>query len=126
VAGIVEETGKGVSKFKNGDRVIMDTPSYNVQESKYGGWQHYVVGKQVMAAKIADKISFESAAVIPFALLTAVAGLHLKLGMEKPGAQKKGKVLIWGAGSSVGGYAVQYAKSVCSPISKGSLLCINI
>jgi NADPH:quinone reductase-like Zn-dependent oxidoreductase len=118
VAGIVEETGKGVSKFKKGDRVIIDTPSYNAQESKYGGWQRYVVGKQGTAAKISNGTTFEDAAAIPFALLTAVAGLKLKLGMEKPGAQKKGKVLIWGAGSSVGGYAVQYAKSVRTPIQK--------
>jgi NADPH:quinone reductase-like Zn-dependent oxidoreductase len=120
VAGTVEETGIRVSKFKRGDRVIIDTPNYNVKECKYGGWQHYVVCREVTVAKIADRISFEDAAVMPFGLLTAVAGLHLKLGMEKPGAQKNGKVLIWGAGSSVGGYAVQYAKSVRTPILKGN------
>lgn len=121
MAGIVEETGQGVSKFKKGDRVIIDTPSYNARESKYGGWQTYVVGKQATAAKIADRTSFEDAATIPYALLTAVAGLQLKLGMEKPGANKNGKVLIWGASGSVGGYAVQYAKSVRSPTSKREL-----
>jgi NADPH:quinone reductase-like Zn-dependent oxidoreductase len=108
----VEKTGEGVSKFKKGDRVVMDTPSYSAKESKYGGWQKYVVGKQATTARIADRTSFEDAAAIPYALLTAVAGLQLKLGMEKPGANKNGKVLIWGASGSVGGYAVQYAKSV--------------
>ena len=112
VAGIVEEVGPGVSKFKKGDRVVIDTPSYSAKESRYGGWQQYVVGKQATAAKIADGTAFEDAAAIPYALLTAVAGLQLKLGMAKPGADKKGKVLIWGASGSVGGYAVQYAKSV--------------
>jgi NADPH:quinone reductase-like Zn-dependent oxidoreductase len=112
VAGIVEEVGQGVSKFKKGDRVVLDTPSYNMKRSRFGGWQNYVVGMQLTAAKIADETSFEDAAAIPYALLTAVAGLRLKLGMEKPGANKKGKVLIWGASGSVGGYAVQYAKSV--------------
>lgn len=116
----MEETGQGVSKFNKGDRVVVDTPSYNARESKYGGWQKYVVGKQATAAKIADGTSFEDAAAIPYALLTAVAGLQLKLGMEKPDANKNGKVLIWGASGSVGGYAVQYAKSVRSPSSKGS------
>jgi NADPH:quinone reductase-like Zn-dependent oxidoreductase len=112
VAGIVEEVGQGVSKFKKADRVVLDTPSYNVKQSKFGGWQNYVIGGQLTAAKIADETSFEDAAAIPYALLTAVAGLRLKLGMEKPGSNKKGKVLIWGASGSVGGYAVQYAKSV--------------
>jgi NADPH:quinone reductase-like Zn-dependent oxidoreductase len=119
VAGIVKETGRGVSNFKKGDRVVIDTPSYNARESKYGGWQKYVVGKQATTSKVADRTSFEDAAAIPYALLTAVAGLQLKLGIEKPGANKKGKVLIWGASGSVG-YAVQYAKSVRSSTSKRS------
>lgn len=118
MAGIVEETGQGVSKFQKGDRVTLDTPSYSLKKSKYGGWQKYVVGKEAMTAKIADGTSFEDAAAIPYALLTAVAGLQLKLGMEKPGANKKGKVLIWGASGSVGGYAVQYAKDVSIPSSQ--------
>jgi NADPH:quinone reductase-like Zn-dependent oxidoreductase len=122
VAGIVEETGQGVSKFQKGDRVITDTPNYQVKESKYGGWQNYVVGKEVTTAKIADRTSFEDASVVPYALLTAVAALRLKLGMEKPGANKKGKVLIWGASGSVGGYAVQYAKSVGILIPKRDIL----
>jgi NADPH:quinone reductase-like Zn-dependent oxidoreductase len=118
----VEETGKAVSKFKKGDRVVTDTPSYKVKEAKYGGWQKYVVGKEATTAKIEDHTSFEDASAIPYALLTAVAGLHLKLGMEKPGANKKGKVLIWGASGSVGGYAVQYAKSVGSPGSNSEII----
>jgi NADPH:quinone reductase-like Zn-dependent oxidoreductase len=117
VAGIVQETGNAVSKFKKGDRVVTDTPSYKVKEAKYGGWQKYVIGKEATTAEIRDSTSFEDAASIPYALLTAVAGLHLKLGMEKPGSniKKGGKVLIWGASGSVGGYAVQYAKSVSYP-----------
>lgn len=53
---------------------------------------------------------------LPFPLQTAVGALHVYLGMELPGqapeSVSKEKVLIWGAGGSVGGYAVQYAKSV--------------
>ncbi|KFY29080.1 hypothetical protein V493_02565 [Pseudogymnoascus sp. VKM F-4281 (FW-2241)] len=55
--------------------------------------------------------AFEDAAAIPFALLTAVAALHLKLGMGKPKSNCTGKALIWSASGSVGGYAVQYASS---------------
>jgi NADPH:quinone reductase-like Zn-dependent oxidoreductase len=90
VAGIAEETGQGVSEFKSGDRVVIDTPSYNAKESKYGGWQKYVVGKQATTAQIADRTSFKDAAAIPYALLTAVARLQLKLGMERPGANENG------------------------------------
>lgn len=59
---------------------------------------------------------FEVAVALPFPLQTAVAALHVYLGMEVPGGRAatapEEKVLIWGAGGAVGGYAVQYAKSV--------------
>jgi NADPH:quinone reductase-like Zn-dependent oxidoreductase len=58
-------------------------------------------------------VPFEQAVLIDFPLQTAVAALHVFLGMDIPGSDKKvGKVLIWGAGGAVGSYAVQYAKSV--------------
>ncbi|OJJ65323.1 hypothetical protein ASPSYDRAFT_85295 [Aspergillus sydowii CBS 593.65] len=112
VAGTVEEVGSAVTGFKLGDRVVSDTPTYYLKDAKYGGWQQYVVSKEATTARVPDKTPFEDAVAIPFALLTAVAALNLKLGIGKPGDKKQGKVLIWGASGSVGGYAVQYASSV--------------
>lgn len=116
MAGVVEDVGISVTSFKKGDRVVSDTPNYQLKQTKYGSWQKYVVGKEATTAKIPESTPFEDAAAIPFALLTAVAALHLKLGMGKPGKNCSGKALIWSASGSVGGYAVQYAASV----SKGS------
>lgn len=112
MAGVVEEIGPLVTKFKKGDRVISDTPVYQLKETKYGSWQKYVVGIEATTAAIPENTTFEDAAAIPFALLTAVAALHLKLGMSKPNANRTGKALIWSASGSVGGYAVQYSSSV--------------
>lgn len=112
VAGIVEDVGPSVTRFKKGDRVVSDTPAYQMRQSKYGGWQKYVVIKEATTAEIPEKTSFDDAAAIPFALLTAVAALHLKLGMRKPGSNRGGKALVYSASGSVGGYAVQYAASV--------------
>lgn len=112
VAGIVEDVGPSVTRFKKGDRVVSDTPAYQMKQSKYGGWQKYVVSKEATTAEIPGKTNFDDAAAIPFALLTAVAALHLKLGMRKPGSNRGGKALIYSASGSVGGYAVQYAASV--------------
>jgi NADPH:quinone reductase-like Zn-dependent oxidoreductase len=79
-----------------------------------------VVGPQI------GTTPFSQAVLIDFPLQTAVAALHLFLGMGKPGTgSAHEKVLVWGAGGAVGGYAVQYAKSVSllplSP-SRSSLL----
>ncbi|CAI7620640.1 unnamed protein product [Penicillium pancosmium] len=111
VAGVVEEVGPSVTKFKKGDRVVSDTPNYQLRQPKYGGWQKYVVGAEATTAKVPANTTFEDAAAIPFALLTAVAALHLKLGMGRPKTNRSGKALIWSASGSVGGYAVQYAAS---------------
>ncbi|GAQ44580.1 hypothetical protein AtubIFM56815_004748 [Aspergillus tubingensis] len=121
VAGIVHEVGSSVTKFKKGDRVVSDTPTYQLKETKYGGWQKYVVTREATTAKIPASTTFEDAAAIPFALLTAVSALHLHLGMGKPGTNSKGKALIWSGSGSVGGYAVQYAASVgCEAIATAS------
>lgn len=114
VAGTVEEVGPSVTRFKKGDRVVSDTPMYIAKQAKYGGWQKYTVSAEATTAKLAEATAFEDAAAIPFALLTAVAALQLGSGMGNPGAKPSGKVLIWSASGSVGGYAVQYASSVSS------------
>jgi NADPH:quinone reductase-like Zn-dependent oxidoreductase len=57
--------------------------------------------------------AFEHAVLVDFPLQTAVAALHLFLGMTTSGSgSSEEKVLVWGAGGAVGAYAVQYAKSV--------------
>ena len=59
------------------------------------------------------ELAFEQAVLIDFPIQTAVAALHVFLGMGRPGTgSEEEKVLIWGAGGAVGSYAVQYAKSV--------------
>lgn len=118
VAGIVYEVGPSVTGFKKGDRVVSDTPTYQLKESKYGGWQKYVVSREATTAKIPASTTFEDAAAIPFSLLTAVAALHLHLRMEKPGTKRNRKTLIWSASGSVGGYAVQYAASVSRKLAR--------
>lgn len=112
VTGIVQEVGPSVKRFNKGDRVISDTPTYQLKQTKFGCWQKYVVGKETTTAKIPENATFEEAAAVPFALLTAVAALHLKLGMGRPKENRSGRALIWSASGSVGGYAVQYAASV--------------
>jgi NADPH:quinone reductase-like Zn-dependent oxidoreductase len=101
VAGRVEAVGRYIRRFQPGDEVF----GYL---SRYGGrtFAEYVcAGENEIALKPAH-LSFEQAAAVPIAAITALQGLRDK-GNIQPGR----KVLIQGASGGVGLFAVQIAKS---------------
>jgi len=101
IAGQVEGVGSGVTRFKPGDEVCANLLDYG-----YGGFAEYVsVPGDVMSSKPAN-LSFEEAAAVPMAAVTALQGLR-QLGEIQP----EQKVLINGASGGVGHFAVQIAKS---------------
>jgi len=101
VAGQVEAVGGGVTGFTAGDQVYA-----NLLDHGYGGFAEYVsVPVDVMALKPAT-LSFEEAAAVPMAAVTALQGLG-RHGPIQPGRQ----VLINGGSGGVGSFAVQLAKS---------------
>ena len=98
LAGTVEAVGKNVTQFKPGDEVF--------GTGHGAAFAEYVcAGKTKLVLKPAN-ITFEQAAVVPIAALTALQGLRDK-GKVQPGQ----KVLINGASGGVGTFAVQIAKS---------------
>jgi NADPH:quinone reductase-like Zn-dependent oxidoreductase len=101
VAGQVEAVGSGATRFKPGDEVYA-----NLLDHGYGGFAEYAsVPVHVMSLKPAN-LSFEEAAAVPMAAVTALQGLghHGEL-------QPTQKVLINGASGGVGSFAVQLAKA---------------
>jgi NADPH:quinone reductase-like Zn-dependent oxidoreductase len=96
-AGIVEAAGKNVTQFKVGDEVF---------GGRQGALSEYVCVKadRAIAHKPAE-LSFEQAASINIAGLTALQGLR-----DEGKAQSGQKVLINGASGGVGTFAVQLAK----------------
>jgi NADPH:quinone reductase-like Zn-dependent oxidoreductase len=101
IAGQIEAVGSGVTRFKPGDEVYA-----NLLDHRYGGFAEYVsVPVGVMSSKPAN-LSFEEAAAVPMAAVTALQGLghHGEL-------QPTHKVLINGASGGVGTFAVQIAKA---------------
>jgi NADPH:quinone reductase-like Zn-dependent oxidoreductase len=107
IAGRVEAVGSGVTRFQPGDEVYA-----NLLDHGYGGFAEYVaVPVDVVALKPAN-LSFEEAAAVPMAGVTALQGLR-RHGELRPAQQ----VLINGATGGVGTFAVQLAKAAGAEVT---------
>ena len=96
VAGVVEAVGKNVTQFRTGDEVFGNCEA---------GVAEYACTKESALVAKPDALTFEQAAAIPVAGLTALQGLR------KGKIQAGQKVLINGAAGGVGTFAVQVAKT---------------
>jgi NADPH:quinone reductase-like Zn-dependent oxidoreductase len=104
VAGVVEAVGPGVTLFKPGDEVFGGVP---------GALADYALGREQGSIILKPaEISFEEAAAIPIAAITALQGLrdhgHVAAGQ---------KVLVNGASGGVGTYAVQIARALGAEVT---------
>jgi NADPH:quinone reductase-like Zn-dependent oxidoreductase len=107
IAGRVEMAGSSVTQFKPGDEVYA-----NLLDHGLGGFAEYVsVPVEVMALKPAN-LSFEEAAAVPMAAVTALQGLR-----HHGEIQAGQRVLINGASGGIGTFAVQIAKSYGSEVT---------
>ena len=103
-AGTVEAVGADVTRFKTGDEVF---------GGRSGAFAEYVVipEDRALTRKPAN-VSFEQAAAVPIAAVTALQALRDK-GQLEPGQ----KVLINGASGGVGTFAVQIAKALGAEVT---------
>jgi len=105
-AGVVEATGSAVSKFRHGQNVFGAT---GLQMGAYAEYLR-VAGNCTMAA-MPGNMSFEEAASVPLGGLNA---LHF---MRKAQVRQGDKVLVNGAGGSIGTFAVQIAKAMGAEVT---------
>jgi NADPH:quinone reductase-like Zn-dependent oxidoreductase len=97
VAGEIVAVGRTVTQFKPGDAVF---------GGGKGAFAEYACAREEKLAPKPDSVSFDQAAAVPIAGLTALQALRDK-GHLQPGQ----KVLINGAAGGLGTFAVQIAKS---------------
>jgi NADPH:quinone reductase-like Zn-dependent oxidoreductase len=112
-AGRIESIGRDIRRFLPGDEVF----GASFRGKGLGGFAEYACAREDSLAPKPSNLSFEEAAAVPVAAITALQGLRDQ-GQIQPGK----KVLIDGASGGVGTFAVQIAKSfgaevtaVCSP-----------
>ncbi|MGN6603807.1 MAG: NADP-dependent oxidoreductase [Ginsengibacter sp.] len=101
VSGTIESVGKNVSDFKTGDEVFGCIGFPGLGKT----YAQFAVADPKLITKKSPKVSFEEAAAVPLAGLTAYQAIneHLKV-------SKGQKVLIQAAAGGVGHLAVQFAK----------------
>lgn len=99
MAGQIEAAGPNVTGFSPGDQVYALLPQ--------GGFAEYVSVPQSLLAPKPRNLSYEQAAAVPMAGITALLGLR-EHGRLQPGQ----KVLVTGASGGVGTFAVQIARAL--------------
>lgn len=100
VSGIVESAGAGVETPRAGDQVFA-----RLDTLRDGAYAEYVATDASIIARKPVSVDHVQAASVPLAGLTAWQAMY-EAGQLKPGE----RILVHGAGGSVGGYAVQFAK----------------
>ena len=98
IAGVVEAVGAGVTRFRPGEKVLGATDGF-------GGYAEYIALPESEAIAVKPEIiPFDEAAVTPVGALNA---LHF---IRKAELERGEKILINGAGGSIGSFAVQLAR----------------
>ncbi|GKV65557.1 MULTISPECIES: NADP-dependent oxidoreductase [unclassified Sporosarcina] len=101
-AGIIEQTGKSVTRFRVGERIAF----VSSMQPKGGTWAEFAaVTDDSLILPIPENMTFEQAAAVPVAGNTALKALHaLDL-------QQNETLFIAGASGAIGTFAIQLAKA---------------
>ncbi|KAJ3049751.1 hypothetical protein HK097_009294 [Rhizophlyctis rosea] len=110
-AGVIEAVGDSVERYRPGDRVFFKS---DIGDPSSSTFQQKVIVPADLIGKIPDNWSFDEAATLPLATLTAAVGLFdvLKVPFPKDGttSSEAGWILVTGGSGSVGQLTIQLAK----------------
>ena len=112
VAGVVVAVGNDTTKFKAGDEVYCCLEGCGKAGLATGGFAEYVCAKEANLAPKPASLSFEEAAGLPMASVTALQAVR-----DDAKVKQGQSVLINGASGGVGMFAVQIAKTLGTKIT---------
>lgn len=104
VAGVVAAVGHGVTRLSVGDAVFGDIGA--------GAFAEYATANERNLVRKPDNVSFEQAAAVPLAAITALQGLR-----DVGGLEAGDRVIVNGASGGVGTFAVQIAKALGAQVT---------
>lgn len=104
IAGVVESVGERAARFRPGDEV------FGVAVHTRGAFAEYACAREEHLALKPNGISFDAAAAVPIAALTALQSMRAHV---KPGH----KVLVHGSSGGVGTFAVQLARALGAEVT---------
>ncbi|KIW17957.1 hypothetical protein PV08_05152 [Exophiala spinifera] len=115
IAGYVHALGKDVTGFRVGDRVA----AFHEMTKPFGSFAEYALAWEKTTFHLPSHTTFEEAATIPLAAMTAALALFHRLGLPEPWVgdnsqarrdAQAGGVLVYGAASAVGAFAIKLLK----------------
>ncbi|KAJ6104468.1 hypothetical protein N7523_010788 [Penicillium sp. IBT 18751x] len=108
IAGFIEAVGEGVMGFHKGDKVA----AFHQVMKPHGSWAEYAIAPDYTTFHIPAKTTFEEAATIPLAAMTAALGLYQRLKLPLPWnpATEPLPLIVYGGATAVGAFAIKFAR----------------
>ncbi|PYI02371.1 GroES-like protein [Aspergillus sclerotiicarbonarius CBS 121057] len=108
IAGYIEAVGEGVMAFHKGDKVA----AFHQVMTPHGSWAEYAIAHDYTTFHIPAKTSFEEAATIPLAAMTAALGLYQRLKLPLPWnpTTEPLPLIVYGGATAVGAFAIKLAR----------------
>ncbi|KAH7133062.1 chaperonin 10-like protein [Dactylonectria estremocensis] len=110
-AGVVEDANN--SHWSRGQRVAGFVHGTNEAFPKVGAFAEYITIEASLVYAIPDNVTFQQACTIPLAFATATQALYRRIVLPEPSLSRRKQnldLLVYGASTSVGQYAIQLAK----------------
>ncbi|KAI9716470.1 MAG: hypothetical protein M1812_005365 [Candelaria pacifica] len=108
IAGIIHSVGENITEFKPGDRVA----AFHEIRTEHGSYAEYAIAWAFTTFHLPQNTTFEEAATIPLAAMTAAIALYQNLQLPEPWRPTKNPLplVIYGASTAVGSFAIKLAQ----------------